>query len=94
MPGGGGDSKLKAVVYIAMLGENLDLSSGGDRRHSSDRPAGRPFVGVRFACCEVYVRVYVNRSCTAYEGACPRCGRRVQLTIGPHGSNSRFFTAF
>jgi hypothetical protein len=77
-----------------MLGENLDMSSDGDSRRPSDRQAGRPFVGVRFACCDVYNRVYVNRSGTAYGGACPRCGRRVRIKIGPHGSDSRFFTAF
>jgi hypothetical protein len=79
---------------MAMLGKNLDMSSDGDSRPGADRQQGRPFVGVRFACCDVYVRVYVNRSGTAYYGACPRCGRRVHLRIGPHGTDSRFFTAF
>jgi hypothetical protein len=77
-----------------MLGENLDLSSGGDSRHLSSAQSGKAFVGVRFACCDVYNRVYVDREGTAYQGACPRCGRRVLLRIGPHGTDSRFFTAF
>ena len=77
-----------------MLGENLDLSSDGNFRVASGQQSGRRFVGVRFACCDVYTRVYVDRSGTAYRGACPRCGRRVQLRIGPHGTSSRFFTAY
>jgi hypothetical protein len=77
-----------------MLGKNLDISTDGDLPQPSSRQAGRPFVGMRFACCDVYTRVYVNRSGAAYEGACPRCGRRVVLRIGPHGSESRFFTAY
>ena len=75
--------------------EHLDLSSdpwpGG---LPSEAGAGRRFVGVHFACCDVYVRVYVNRAETAYEGRCPRCARLVRLRIGPHGTDARFFTAY
>ena len=53
----------------------------------------RKFLGVVFECCKVYSRVYVNRSGTAYTGACPRCGKRLTLKIGPEGTNSRFFRA-
>jgi hypothetical protein len=79
---------------MAMLGKNLDLSSDPDLGPDPGRLAGRPFVGVRFGCCDVYNRVYVNRSGSAYWGACPRCGRRVELKIAPYGSDSRFFTAY
>jgi hypothetical protein len=77
-----------------MPGEHLDLSSdgpapGGDASSN----AGRRFVGVKFTCCDVYTRVYINRDETAYEGRCPRCGKQVKLGIGPGGTDSRFFTA-
>jgi hypothetical protein len=50
-------------------------------------------VGVHFVCCDVYTRVYVNRHQTAYEGNCPKCGKKVRLQIGPGGTDARFFTA-
>jgi len=53
----------------------------------------RRFLGIVFECCRVYARVYINRENTAYRGMCPRCGKRVQVKIGPDGTHSRFFTA-
>jgi hypothetical protein len=86
-----------------MPGDYLDLTSqpqgqSGDRNVSSEsvsgKAAARNFVGIHFACCDVYSRVYINRQETAYVGHCPRCMRRVELKIGPGGTDARFFTAF
>jgi ssDNA-binding Zn-finger/Zn-ribbon topoisomerase 1 len=35
----------------------------------------------------------MNKEKTAYRGACPRCGKRVDMRIGREGTDSRFFTA-
>jgi hypothetical protein len=79
-----------------MTGRLLDLTSPApapptvvpDLRSEADR-----FLGVHFACCEAYSRVYVNRAGTAYVGHCPRCAKRVEFGIGPGGTSSRFFMA-
>lgn len=91
-----------------MPGENLDLSSdpnpepsgppGPRPQQPGSQPAAtsssRRFVGVQFACCGVYSRIYVNRDSTAYEGNCPKCSKPVRLRIGPGGVDTRFFTAY
>ena len=53
----------------------------------------RKFLGVHYKCCNVYARAYMNRTKSAYEGSCPRCGKKVEVKIGPGGSDSRFFSA-
>jgi hypothetical protein len=92
-----------------MPGDYLDLSSEPTTsasaprtatpagRDSSQAPAtdaaGRRFVGIHFVCCDVYSRIYINRAGTAYSGYCPRCAKRIDLKIGPGGTDQRFFTA-
>lgn len=78
-----------------MSGKNLDLTSdpGGCRKGGPHPRTHRRFLGVQFACCDVYGRVYVNREETAYVGGCPRCGRRIRFAIGPGGTAARFFRA-
>ena len=87
---------------MAEKGQHLDLSSGAEppasrlvasSSESQPGPGGK-FLGVHFVCCDVYSRVYPNREQTAYEGCCPRCGKRVEFQIGDGGTDARFFQAF
>lgn len=55
---------------------------------------GRKFIGVRFECCGVYVRIYINDKGDAYEGQCPLCRKRVRAIVNPKtGIDCRFFDA-
>ena len=77
-------------------GRHIDLVSApkvGDTP-SEALSDDRRFLGIQFACCSVYTRVYVNQDGSAYEGKCPGCGKKVKLVIGPGGSDQRFFTAY
>ena len=80
-------------MHNAPFGRNrrLTLRAGdGYIRHMAEK---RKFLGVHFKCCNAYSRVYMNREKNAYRGACPRCGKRVDMRIGREGTDSRFFTA-
>ena len=80
-----------------MSGERLDLTSGAEFSASSSGGSKQKtlrFLGIKFACCGVYSRIYINRSETAYEGCCPKCGKRVDVKIGSGGTDKRFFTAY
>ncbi len=52
----------------------------------------KKFLGIYFACCNVYGRIY-NHSGTHYEGKCPKCIRSLKIRIGNGGVNDRFFIA-
>ena len=45
----------------------------------------RAFLGVNFACCGVYARIYVHSERNAYLGHCPRCSQPVKIRIEPGG---------
>lgn len=79
--------------HQAVNGQYLDIVDNPFDDSSGRRPdTGRRFVGVHFTCCDTYSRIYINRDETAYDGSCPKCGRRVRFRIGPGGTESRFFT--
>jgi hypothetical protein len=70
----------------------MDISS--DSNPPQGDAARRRFVGIQFACCGVYTRIYINKTQTAYEGFCPKCSRPVRIPIGPGGTDQRFFKAY
>lgn len=68
---------------------------GGDGGKQSRAAArGRPWLSIRWRCCDTYSRVYRNPSGTAYVGRCPRCTRSLHIPIGPDGTSSRLFEAW
>jgi hypothetical protein len=77
-----------------MSSERLDLSSEPPRASTEDATPDRSYLGIHFACCGVYSRIYRNAEQTAYAGHCPRCTRRVKVNIAPGGTNQRFFTVY
>ncbi len=77
-----------------MAGEFLDLSSEPESTSSSNGNQKRRFVGIQFACCSIYSRIYINKEQTAYIGNCPKCMKRVEMRVGPGGTDKRFFTAY
>jgi len=68
---------------------------GGDAEEpaTGDTRSANKWIGVHFECCSVYARIYRNGEGTAYVGHCPRCQRRVQVSIGPGGTSHRMFRA-
>ena len=75
--------------YIVEL-PGIDADADGKQSASKNT---RAWIGVRFDCCGVYLRIYRNRAGTAYAGRCPRCLRAVRALIGPDGTSSRMFVA-
>ena len=77
-----------------MQSERLDLSSEPPQRAAEEASPDRPYLGIHFACCSVYSRIYRNAEQTAYVGHCPRCTCRVQVNIVQSGTYQRFFTVY
>jgi hypothetical protein len=75
----------------------LDLSkdkqAGGFSPGSKTKPCSdaRPYLQALFACCNVYQRIYRSANGKRYDGACPRCGKKVRFVVGTGGTTSRSF---
>lgn len=79
-----------------MNGQHLDLTSPAPpppAAASVGSSEATRFLGVHFACCDAYARVYINHAGTSYVGHCPRCAKRVQFRVGEGGTDARFFVA-
>ncbi len=77
----------------------LNLSSEPSPERSKQPETAKPgdrrkFIGVKFNCCGIYVRIYANKDGTAYEGRCPKCFKSVKFKIGSGGTDNRFFEAY
>ncbi|MGF1483048.1 MAG: hypothetical protein ACFBZ8_01655 [Opitutales bacterium] len=55
--------------------------------------SAKPFLGVYFADCSVYGRLYRLPDGSAYTGCCPSCGKSVRVRVGSQGTSQRFFVA-
>jgi hypothetical protein len=77
--------------YVEIAGVHVPRPP--DRIDCNSTSRGRPWVGIRFDCCNVYTRVYRNADGTAYLGRCPRCLKKVRLNVGAGGTDARFFVA-
>jgi len=68
-------------------------------RNTHDRTSGRavaprPYIGVLFECCGVYVRVYRRPEQMMYLARCPRCLRVARIRVGNDGTDARLFRAY
>ena len=71
----------------------LDVNGLDQESQSEQTAPSRKWIGINFECCGSYARIYPNKEGTAYEGACPRCLRKVLIRIGPGGTSHRLFRA-
>ena len=59
-----------------------------------NKPEERPWLGIRWACCNVYGRVYRDPDVMMYLAHCPKCLRRLKIRVDPRsGTTSKFFVA-
>ena len=70
--------------------QRVDIKDSENKVDKKQRKP-RPYIGIRWECCKVYSRIYLNHKGRAYVGWCPKCGKRVQLDLSPTGSKNRFF---
>jgi hypothetical protein len=84
----------EAYDFAMISGQHLDLTSPAPPPPAAATDGiaeAMRFLGVHFACCDAYSRMYINQAKTCYVGHCPRCARRVQFRVGQGGTDARFF---
>ena len=86
------DSGMSGPDFIVEI-DGVDTPGDDPEQTDSNGLCGRPWLAVHWRCCNMYSRVYRDRSGSFYEGRCPRCQRAARATIGPGGTKARFFTA-
>lgn len=69
----------------------LEISSLKQSESAKTKSSPRPYLQALFECCNVYQRIYRNADGKLYDGACPRCGKRVRFVVGEGGTNCRAF---
>jgi len=67
----------------------LDFSSAPTQ--ATITQSTRPYLGVQFACCGVYQRVYRAQDGRSYQGRCPKCLKAVNFAVGQGGTDCRTF---
>ncbi|MEM8873978.1 MAG: hypothetical protein AAGD32_06935 [Planctomycetota bacterium] len=55
-------------------------------------PSSRPFLSIRFDCCQTYSRIYLTKDGKRYAGHCPKCAKPVSIRVGPGGTDCRTFS--
>jgi len=69
-----------------------DLNPKQNNGGAENKDSARPFLGVHFECCDVYLRLYRPKERPYYQGRCPKCGKPIVIPVGRGGSSSRFFS--
>ena len=80
--------------YILDIGSLKTRASALGEIRPAPKPRDRPWLAIRWRCCEVYSRIYRNRAGTAYKGCCPGCRRDLTIPIGAEGTSHRFFDSY
>lgn len=84
------------IVDLSPMAARSAAARPTPAQNAAAQPAGpaRPWIAIHWRCCSAYSRIYRNAQATAYQGACPRCGRPVRLRVDPaKGTSARFFEA-
>jgi hypothetical protein len=69
----------------------LDLLCGSAQPAATSGADQRPWIGVQFACCGIYARVYRRIDTHFYLVKCPHCGQKSTVRVAPGGVSSRLF---